>query len=317
MRAALLLTALAWPAYAFQVGTAFTEPCHERLIARAFEQTLDTWPADALPQAPGRPELGLADEVTRQLSPGLDPRYRYTLFSLYIGVRAPDCEGHSLFELENTRLIHVPENDQYAHALRNAVDDGPAGDQAAMAGARAVIVDMTARARASDFITVKHYLDGYGLIDVKVWGPAYFVGRAAHATQDSFSHTLRDDDFHTVRHVMNYADALTRKYDEGRDGLRHSGEMDECEDDENLPVRTAALLATAELLRARGSDAQVNAVLDTWLGTAPGCTVDNAYCDSPWLELAREDEAHSYLGCSASTGVLLLGALTLLMRRRR
>lgn len=318
MRAALLLAALATPAWAFQIGTAFTTPCHERLTARAFKQTLASWPADSIPSAPSDVEARLAADLASKLAPDLDERYRYAFFSLILGVRAPDCEGHSLFELENTRLIHVPANDQYAHALRNATDDGEAGNQAALDGARAVISSMTARARAEEFVTVEDYVDHYGLVSVKVWAPAYFVGRAAHATQDSFSHTLRDNDFHTVRHVMNYADALIRDYDEARDGLRHSGSMDECEAEEgNAAITGAAVQATAELMLARGSEAQLTAMMDSWLVTLPGCVMSNDYCHSPWLTFAREDQTHSYLGCSSGSGLLMLGALALLRRRRR
>lgn len=316
MRGALILTVLSAPAWAFQIGTAFTTPCHERLTARAFKQTLASWPVDSLPAAPSELEAGFAAELAKKLAPELDEKYRYAFFSLVIGVRAPDCEGHSLFEFENTRLIHVPANDQYAHALRNAVDDGEAGNQAALTGARAIIIDMTNRGRAEDFVTVNHYVDDYGLLEVKVWAPAYFLGRAAHATQDSFSHALRDDGFHTVRHVMNYADALTKDYDEARDGLRHSGTMDECEA-ENAPVTGAAVQATAELMLARGSEAEVTAMMDSWLVTLPGCVMSNDYCASPWLAFAREDQTHSYLGCSSGSGVLMLGALALLRRRRR
>jgi hypothetical protein len=317
MRIALLIVALSLPAHAFQIGTAFTTPCHERLTVSAFKQTLSTWPVEDMPQAAGRAEVGFSADFGKKFAPDLDPRYHYALFSLIVGVRSPDCEGHSLFELEHTRLIHVPADDQYGHALRNSTDDGEAGNQAAMNGTRAVILDLTAKGRTTDFITVKHFADNYGLLDVKVWAPAYFLGRAAHATQDAFSHTLRDNDFHTVRHVMNYADALIKEYEEDRDGLRHSGSMDQCDDAINAPIRAAAAQATAELMLARGSEAEVTAMMDSWLGINTGCDMANKYCDNPWLTFAASDQTHSYLGCSSGSGVLMLATLALFRRKKR
>ncbi len=318
MRPALLLVLLAGaPATAFTIGTAFTEPCHERLTTRAFLETLNTWPVEALPAPTTSLAARLSDEYAATFAPELDGTYRFALMSLLVGVRAPDCNGHSLFDLSNLRVVHDTPDDQYAHALRAVADDGPEGEALVMAGVHAVLYSLAAQARSSrELITVQYEVDGRGLMELEVWAPAYFLGRATHAIQDSFSHTLRDDGLRTVRHVMNYTDALTTTHDEARDGLRHSGTMDRC-GDENEVIVAAAVQASADFFGARSSDVQLAAFLAHWMTSAPGCTLENRYCDSPWLDYAREDQTKPYLGCSAVPGWLPAGLLLWLARRQR
>ncbi len=321
--AAMLAAVLAFPASAFSIATAFSSPCHEPLTAAAFSRSRAAFPADQIPPPPTALEQKLSEDFAKNYGPAdTPPEYLFAQMSLIMGVRAPDTDGHSLLDLDNTRILHTVPHDQYAHALRGAEDDGEAGNTQVAIGTRETIHQLMTQARDAlgkprdeQYETVTYDIDGYGLLDVQVWAPAYYAGRAAHALQDSFSHSLRVDDFHRVAHFFNYADAITPRYEEARDGFRHSGSMDRC-GHETEPVTNAATDATAALLLAINSRSALDAMLDDWFDVAPGCTIDNAYCDSPWLELASEDVTEPYLGCSSAQGLLVAGAMLLLRRRR-
>ncbi len=317
MRRALVLTVVAAHAQAFSIGTLISEPCHERLTARAFLDSGPLWPVESMPAAPDHLTQELSAQFAQTFAPELDAREHYALLSLLVGVRAPDCSGHTLTDLNNTRVLHSAPEDQYAHATRAASDDGADGDARVMAAVHGTIRSLLLQARTSrEFITVNYEMDGYGVTKLTLWAPAYFLGRATHAVQDSFSHTLRDNGFRRVRHVMNYTDALRSTYDEARDGLRHSGSMDTCDTDTNTAVTDAAVEASRALFAARNDDIALELFAAEWLTAEPGCELSNNYCDSPWVEFAREDQTFPYLGCS-STGGLWLWGLTLLLCRRR
>ena len=75
---------------------------------------------------------------------------------------------------------------------------------------------------------VQFTLDQYGTFKVDVWIVAYHVGRALHALEDSFTHTLRSADLHGIIQVANYAEAIGGTLHEERDGLAHSGATNGC-----------------------------------------------------------------------------------------
>ena len=155
----------------------------------------------------------------------------------------------------------------------------------------------------------KLYFDFYGLVDIDVWEPAYLVGRALHALQDSFAHTIRSDDLQRIRHVLNYVDAIGGALDEKVDGLPHSDHMDTCEGETEPIARTASLASMAligainESLMNRDVRA-VQVVLDEWVTYEPGCMAQNNYCDAMWLPLARQAQTGPYLEALTGCGVL-------------
>ncbi len=116
-----------------------------------------------------------------------------------------------------------------------------------------------------------------------------------HTFQDTFSHMIRSDDVREIHHVMNYIDASTVGHDEKRDGLAHSLTMDDCFG-AAAEIAETATIATSELMRAFIADIRVykgeatDQVLDDWLQLKPGCTMENNYCDSRWLEMARREQ---------------------------
>ncbi len=167
--------------------------------------------------------------------------------------------------------------------------------------------------RDEQIITVQVSLDFHGRIDLQVYAPMFYVGQAAHAIQDTFSHTLRDgaDDYRSIVHVLNYIDAIGTDMTETRGGLAHSNTMDDCNREDMAVLADHAVLATTELFVAvreqysgRDPDA-VLAVLDTWVTLKPGCTLENDFCDnSERLAVARIDQTEPYLkavfSCSAA-----------------
>ncbi len=265
-------------------------------------------------------------EMIDERTAALDDVQRFLLFSLVLGVREPDTNGHSATNLESLRLSHAdPEGDgQYQHATRAAADDYEMGNVQAIEGSRRLILNLVRQAEDSfalppdrQNIRVDFYLDFYGQIKVPVWAPLYFVGKAAHVLQDSFSHTIRadQDGLHSIVHVLNYVDAIYSGFDENRDGLAHSDHMDRCMSRDVEELVDAAVTATGELLVAvlrqfgGSDDGAVERVLDSWLILRPGCTKDNDFCGNErWLKTVRKDQTGPHLkdafGCSSSRGLI-------------
>ena len=323
---------------AYTVTSGFADPCHEDLTIDAFSSyAINVPPADISPT--DDPVYQAFARNVRDSGMGVaDKTQELILISMLIGVRSPDTDGHGLLDLETTRRVHAAETGQYIHALREADDDGPQGDRAAIDGMKTQIrtsikagLDYGARPQGEQFIDVPIYVEHYGVLDVEVWAPAYFFGRALHTVQDSFSHSIRSDDFRQILHVMNYVEAIRNDIDEERDGIPHSESMDSCDED-TAPVYDAAGRATVELMRVmtdatnsgQDVDAALDAYFETWMVYRPGCTTANNYCDSEWVDVAKKDSTGPYLsgllGCSTfrraeqSTVWLLLAAL--LLRRR-
>lgn len=346
--AGLLLALLGGQARAFSIASGFGEGCHERITADAFQIHLLDLPFYSL--VPPRDEdwRDLSDWVAAQFTADLGPlsdNHRFILVSLFVGVRSPDTDGHSVTDFAALRRLHADPRDegQYAHALRGIDDDGPAGDAAAIEGTRAII---RARVREAlealtdpegQLIEAPMYFDFYGRSKVTVWRPMYLLGQAAHALQDSFAHTLRDDAsaLRRVVHVFNYVEAITSDFDAARDGMRHADSTDDCRRSGELAeAATRAtidlFLATRELAVGRDEQA-VEHVLDAWLTLEPGCTADDDFCGNRrWVELARESPTKpyldTYLGCRSAPGrsappwalmAVLLGAFGGIRARRR
>ena len=333
---------------AFTVASGFTEPCHESISASAFRDfVLDLTLTGFVPPE-GETWRELSDFLLsgfRFVDPDtLSDAHRFILLSLIIGVRSPDTDGHSLTDLSALRRLHADPRaeGQYAHALRAIEDDFAEGNDSAVAGTRRKIADEIAESQAfqgrplvEQFVSAPVYLDFYGRFEVDVWGPAYHLGRAAHALQDSFAHTIRDEhsDYRQIVTVFNYVEAITTDHKESRDGVRHSDSTDTCA---NAPeLFDAATQATIDLFLAlrESSDGRdpeaLTHMLDAWVTLKPDCNADNQFCDNErWIELAREEPTRpyveSFLGCTARPGGApdgaawwALGLAGLGLRRRR
>lgn len=345
LAAGLLASSLlvATPAGAYSLHSGLTETCHEQISLRAFLIVSAPLEIDGrVPQPGSKTWKTLAERMTRGLPDSIahkdNPEFQLLMLSILIGVRSPDTEGHSVSDLNSLRRIHADPSDdgQYAHALRGIGDDGPEGDAAAVAGTRRIIIELLETSRSyvrrppeEQIINVSMALDFYGPVNVDVWAPAYYLARAMHAMQDSFSHTIRTADHHQIVSVLNYVEAVAGSLKEGRDGIAHSDSLDTCGED-TAPLVEAAQQATMELMQAaiqtydRDDTALVDAVLDDWVSYAAGCTLANGYCDSPWVSVARKEATGPYLGplaCTASPGGTrgwgVLGVILLLGVARR
>ncbi len=331
MRLLALVLAVGVPlrAGAFTVASGFTEGCHERITLRAFLDFVVALPLDgvALPA-----ETGDDDETWREVARFFGSEFadlapiladesdvtdedRFLLMSLLVGVRSPDTEGHSVLNLEALRRLHSdpdPEG-QYAHALRGPADDGPEGAVAAVEGTRARISELLSEALAASLrkgaaqLTLgTFYLDFYGRIEIPVNAAFYSLGRAAHAVQDSFSHSVRDEatGYRELVAVLNYIDAIGTNFEEERDGLAHSDSMDDCtaapgEAGGTVDAAVAAtidLYATLRALRSGLEPHALDAFLGRWFVFREGCTLSDGFCgNTRWVEVLREHQTQPYL----------------------
>jgi hypothetical protein len=326
----LAIVMLAWaqavPANAYNVQTGLTEGCHERITAKAFLAFLDSpaWAEVVVPE--GETWRDLARPLNRWLldagliQEDLSEPQLFVLFSLIVGVRAPDTNGHSTSDLATQRSIHAnPRAEaQYLHALRAPQDDEPDGSRRAVMGTRASIRRSFSDAAAAwrepsevQISTAPVTLDFYDLFPVEIWLPGFLLGEAVHSLQDSFAHTVRSDalDFTKIAYVLNYVDAIYKSFEESRDGIAHSGHLDRCDSDDLGALREAGDLATEELLGALietqvGDASAVDDFLDRWVTLQEGCTFENDFCGNPsGLAAARMDPSGpilpKWMSCSA------------------
>ncbi|MCP4675178.1 MAG: hypothetical protein GY854_06660 [Deltaproteobacteria bacterium] len=311
---------------AFSVLSSVSDACHETITYQGGEGIVFDIPMDqgVVPGGEQWKKISRFLLEPMNLDPGeVDSSKRFMLTSLIIGSRAPDTDGHSILNLENLHRLHGDPGaiGQYAHALRGPDDDYAEGNASAVAGTRQLILELVEEGLSyldlppgEQLIKAPVYLDFYGRINVDVWAPLYYVGQAAHALQDSFSHTIRSDqdNLQKVVHVLNYVDAISSDFDEDRDGLAHSDSMDKCFSDDLNEIFVASVEATRDLLMAMrdqandGDPAATFQVLEKWLTLKAGCTVDNEFCQNErWLEVVRREQTGPYMkemfGCTVRT----------------
>lgn len=338
--AVLLMTPTASHAYSLQ--TAVSRSCHEQITARSLGVLLELVDVDARVEVPDDPVLDrLLDTLQFPGTADADDATRFLMLSIIVGVRSPDTDGHSTFDLAALRRLHADPDPrgQYAHALRGPDDDGIEGDIAAVDGTLAAIIEevmLGAELSAGGAIVRKPaYLDHYGRIEVPVVLFAWHVGRAIHALQDAHAHMIWDADIRHVVGVLNYVDAVEGHLD-SHDGLAHSNALDDCDRDDVAPMVEAATRRTSAMVRAivtavetrdetplrRGLAACPDAATDPdtcgWLVYNPACraavaaddtaaidaaccTDANDFCGSPYAEIAREDSVGPYLGCATAS----------------
>jgi uncharacterized protein (TIGR03382 family) len=313
---ALLITASS--AGAFTLETVATDGCHERITRNALSRS--GWPPGAVPPAPTPDDLVLAQNLQFHAPDNADA---WTL-ALLLGVRDNDLEGVSPTDLPHLAAVQNGAGDQHDHCLRELGDKGSDGDLRALTACRLYILGELDEALGDGDLpdlqqTEPHAVDlAYSNPVLPLSRYPFHLGNASHALEDAFAHTFRTSDFHTVVSVLNYIGPnLDASYTPATDGSPHESAMDQCDDDDPAArARTeAATTAVSELYDAlnRAGDRatrlqRVNAVLDRWLGYAPGCTSQNAWCG----------HVTPKAGCSAAGGVpALAAALMSLLRRRR
>jgi hypothetical protein len=314
----LLVAMLAVPfaAHAFSIESVATVGCHEQVTGRA--QASAGWPEGA---APGPADRAVTESLAFTVPAGADA---WTV-ALLIGVRDNDLHGASPSEFVELSALHNAADGQEEHCLRAPTDDGDEGARRAVAACRDFIAGQLEQALGEgdvvDFQATDTLLVGLRYQQAALTLPRYplHLGRALHALQDSFTHTLRGEDEYAITTVFNYAEpAISSSYEPERDGLKHRSDFDSCAP---VPGRQAARVeaattASAQLIEALGRSgtrtdrlARANALLDRWLSVEAGCTSADAFCGT------EEPEPQ---GCSTiAGGPMLLLSLIALRRRSR
>jgi uncharacterized protein (TIGR03382 family) len=323
----LINVALTGDVFAFQIESPITYGCHEKITVEA--RRAAGYPDTTLAPKPSEDQRRAANDLTFTLPADEGDVWTMTLL---IGLRSNDVKDLAILDPAGLVSIHDDPEDQPAHCIRRIEDNGPEGDATAVAACRAFIVGELAEGRffADEIDTTSEELVPLYLtfrLQVKVHLPrfAYRLGRALHALEDGYAHTLRNPTTGAVRHVTNWIDFSTNKeYSVARDGLEHLSTIDDClrnTDVERYHVDYAREAVTDLLnaLRDPSGDgearrARAEAALDRAFVLEPGCTHENRYCMAPEL-----DELSP--GCSSSPGagigvVLALVALLLLRRHR-
>lgn len=328
---ALLISLIsATAAHAYTIGSAFSDPCHERITAAALGRvSIDLSDTDDRRPPILESERRLAGWLRERLGeasieqPAVDER---VLNSLLIGVRHPDVEGWQLRDLASIRSLQLDLNGQSAHFLRSDTDVDEAGNESAAARSRAYVLSLIESSRISyelgaELVNVPTWIEHYPDVTVPLVEAVYLLAQALHALQDSFSHTYRSDDVAQVNVVLTYLGGFSPTWVERTSGPLHSSFLDQCTAPENEKTVAAATRASAELMAAtveywRTRDLRsVELVLERWLTVHPGCNLDNSYCASPTFTLVEEEKRSG--GCSeVPGGVLLFGAAWLLRRRQ-
>jgi MYXO-CTERM domain-containing protein len=336
----VLLFLASQDAQGFSVSTGFTDPCHERFAMAAIAQARVIVPLELMPEPPTGTWETFFNHLIEDLGyVSQGRREDFFFFSILAGVRANDTDGHSALNLNALRSLHVHPELQYEHFLRAQDDDHEEGNTIALENSRQQLLDFFTLIQEyldmdpeDQIISVIVTVDFHGEVDVDAWAPAFYLGKALHTMADSFSHTIRTDDMSKIIHVLNYAEAVSGKWSEERDGLRHSSSMDECTEAMG-PVLEGVLQSSVDLVFAamavlEGEDENlvgVHAVMDKWLTFEPGCNLQNNYCGSQWAKRAKDDPTLPYIesifGCSCQTesgspALLLLFLLLTAFRKR-
>lgn len=322
-------------AAAFSYETPASKGCHEEITGEALRAVRSE--GRAPPLAFARDERALAEDVPFTIPGGLNDLGGVTLI---IGVRDNDLRGRGPADLETVATLHGDDALQQQHCLRRAGQDGAAGNTAAVADCRAFIkAKMIAAIDALDARSlpnpamktdVKVSLSLRGIVTAPL--PTFYVrmGEGLHTMQDAFTHTLRTDDGAEIKTVLNWVEHVAHELDEGRDGPPHLSPLDRCDNRDEIRTkrRQWATVSSTELLRAvlnpaldrEGKIAEVDKVLDRWLGIKAGCTAANKWCDAPELNLREEGCSCSSVGRSGNTVVALslasIALLALFTRRR-
>lgn len=309
---------------AWTIGTAATDACHEELTMAAARDRI----AEGKMLGRGNTEppqdkrwRGLYRLFNKRLHLDLsDDTAAWQATSLLVGVRYPDIGPDSVTSANDIQRRHEDPYNSAAHFLRAPEDDYQAGDVAAFnAGDARVRQEIAATWRllrsGDQVVRVGVYLDEYGTTTMPLWGPAFHLGVALHAFEDSFSHCIRSDDLHRVRHVMNAVEAGKYEFSRKRDGLPHSSGMDACHGAAR-PIARVVPTAIADLLDAVArvdDELGLNAALAKWVSYEPGCDLDNDFCESKWLDIANTEAMSPPFDCAAVAWTPRRGLIELLL----
>lgn len=324
------------PAHAFELSSAVTAPCHEKITMEALRAARLDRPG-ARPLGSSRDERALIDDVPFDLDADMQDLGAVTLL---VGVRDNDLKGRGPTEVDQLALVHGDPAFQREHCLRPLDASEPNGSERALRECREFILQRMGEAidgldaaglpDPTRRTPVDVELELRGRVDATL--PTFFVklGQAMHTLQDGFSHTYRTPDGSKVTVVLDWLHFVQKDHVEQRDGPAHLRSLDQCEEPDALHQRNRRLAveASTELVRialAPGAKkesklASVDALLAKHLSYEPGCTADNRWCN------ATENTYAENAGCGCSlassprgalAGVIAASTITLAIVRRR
>ena len=249
-------------------------------------------------------------EMTRRFNwGGLDYPTRFVLMSLVAGARAPDTKGFSVIDIDHIRGAQLTDSAQATHMLRRAVNDGPDGNISSIAQTRAQITSflnstLSSWAVGGSLVRPERWtFPFYGEQTIQVFSPAFDIGQISHSIEDSYSHTLRDDNFQIVA-VANYIELMENRLNEERDGPPHSDRLDQCNMNDTFDSmritelhRQAVRVYTQldSLLQSNTTDdSSIETILDDIYVYRSGCPKSTEYCGSAWQAKANEATSKPY-----------------------
>ncbi len=333
----LLLCFASSSADAYTVSDEVAPGCHEMITAAALRTVRQDVPG-AAPMAADANDQALIDDV--QFTPDGDMTDLGGA-TLLLGVRDNDLKGRSVDDLSQLTLVHGDPNAQQEHCLRSPSQDEPNGSAEAVVACVGFIrgriqealggLDAAGKPDPSKLTTLTVYLSIRGQVDAQL--PTYYVrmGQAIHAVEDSFTHTYRTPDETQITVALNWIDKVNGSLVESRDGPAHASQLDRCDDPDAIRTKRHGLAqeAATELLRAtldtsQSQDqkmAQVDSILQKYMGYSPGCTYQNGWCNAPERQYADPAAcACRAAGLHADDHAALLAAaiaLAVAMARRR
>ena len=329
------LVALPTLAHAWTIGSQLDySGCHERITTEAFRATRAKF-ATAPLIPPTTDESALIDAV--QFVPPADFVHDLAAMSLLLGVRDNDLKGNNA--LDSLQLVQVHGNPatQEEHCIRSASDDGTPGDAQALVRCKSFIHERIAQ--ALEGLAADGTVDPNNRLELAVYVsfagrihpmlPLTYVrlGQAAHALEDSFTHTFRSSDGIEVVSVSNWIDYVSNAgANEAVDGPPHLSALDQCSSADPLVVRnfknaTTAATALMEItldptMTNDAKLAAVDALSAQWLTYQKGCTLANKYCDAHEPNVV-DNSACNASGASSGWLLVVAGALLVMLRRRR
>jgi MYXO-CTERM domain-containing protein len=298
LAAAIVLELIPLPAHAWSIGYPLDSTgCHEPITAQVLRNVRRLL-ATAPPIVPTRDEAAMIDDVP--FSPPADFVGDLAGIALLFGVRDNDVKGQNIVSSLDLIEVHGSPTHQEEHCIRAEMDDGSAGEVAALAACRAFIRDNATA--ALDGLDANGAVDPNNRIPLDVYLsiagsrspllPLFYVkmGLALHALEDGFTHTYRNADGTKVTVVLNWIEWVTGNLDEARDGPPHLASLDHCTNADPLIVRNVALaeqagteLMTAALdpsLTREQKVAEFDAITARYLTFEEGCNADNMWCDA-------------------------------------
>ena len=181
--------------------------------------------------------------------------------TMLLGVRDNDLKGRQSNDISELALVHGDPNLQREHCLRSSDDDEPDGSQTAVTHCREFILERVGQALdglddagrpIANRTSLSVYLALRHRVDAPL--PTFYLrmGQALHAVEDSFTHTYRSTDGMQIDVVLNWVDGVNGGLVPETDGPAHAGELDHCDDADDLRQqrRLLATDAATALLRA-------------------------------------------------------------------